>query len=110
MSTRRRHSAETKLRVVKEALETGNGTIVARRHDLSSSMVNRWVRQYQQYGEAAFRGGGKGNGRVSGYSDKGYRKLEEENERLKKILGEKDLEVAILRDLLKKQNPHWPTK
>ena len=76
MSTRRRHSAETKLRVVKEALETGNGSIVARRHDLSSSMVNRWVRQYQQYGEAAFKGGSKSNGKAAGYSNKDYRKLE----------------------------------
>jgi len=110
MSTRRHHSAETKLRVVKEALETGNGSMVARRHDLSSSMVNRWVRQYQQYGEAAFKGGSESNGKAGGYTNKDYRKLEEENERLKRILGEKDLEVAILRNLLKKQNPHWPTK
>ena len=109
MSTRRRHSTETKLRIVKEVLETGNGSIVARRHGLSASMVNRWVRQYQQYGEAAFKGASKSNGQVVG-NDKDYRKLEEENEHLKKILGEKDLEVAILRDLLKKQNPHWPTK
>lgn len=109
MSIRRRHSAETKLRVVKEALETGNGAIVARRYDLSASMVNRWIREYQKYGENAFKGD-KGNGEVVSISNKEYHKLEEENERLKKILGEKDLEVAILRDLLKKQNPHWLTK
>ena len=42
--------------------------------------------------------------------DKDYRKLENENERLKKILGERDLEVAILRDLLEKQDPHWQIK
>lgn len=29
--------------------------------------------------------------------------LDEENEQLKKLLGEKDLEIAILRDLLKKR-------
>jgi len=108
MSLRRRHSVETKLRVVKEALETGNGAIVARRYDLSASMVNRWIREYRKYGEAAFKG--SGNGKAVSVTDKDYRKLGEENERLKKILGEKDLEVAILRDLLKKQNPHWPTK
>jgi len=28
--------------------------------------------------------------------------MERENEQLKKLLGEKDLEIAILRDLLKK--------
>ncbi|MGI6574923.1 MAG: transposase [bacterium] len=102
MRTRRQHSAETKLKVVREALETGNAALVARRHDLSSSMVTRWVRQYKQNGEAAFKGNNKGNGQLVGYSDKNYHKLKDENERLKKILGEKDLEVAILRDLLKK--------
>ena len=110
MSTRRRHSAETKLKVVKEVLETGNAALVAIRHDLSSSMVSKWVRQYKQYVEAAFKGNNKGNEQLVGYTDKDYRKLEDENERLKKILGEKDLEVAILRDLLKKQNPHWQIK
>lgn len=105
MSTKRRHTAETKLRVVKEALETGNGSVVARRYDLSSSMVNKWIREYRQHGEAAFSGNVKASN--SHHIDsKEYRKLEEENERLKKILGEKDLEVAILRDLVKKSGPH----
>jgi hypothetical protein len=31
--------------------------------------------------------------------------IEVENNKLKNILGEKDLEIAILRDLLKKTNP-----
>jgi transposase len=51
MSTRRRHSMETKLKVVKEVLETGNASLVARRYDLSSSMVSKWVRKYKQYGD-----------------------------------------------------------
>ena len=107
MSKRRRHSAETKLQVVREALETGNGALVARRQELSASMVSRWVREYRKYGEPAFRGG---NSKAVAMSNKGYYRLEDENERLKKILGEKELEVAILRDLLKKQNPHRQTK
>lgn len=100
MSTRRKHSVETKLKVVREVLETGNGALVARRRDLSSSMVSKWVRQYRQHGEAAFKGNNKGNEQRYTYKD--YRKLEDENEHLKKILGEKDLKVAILCDLLKK--------
>lgn len=34
----------------------------------------------------------------------------QENDKLKKILGEKDLEIAILRDLLKKANPQLKIK
>lgn len=36
MSKRRRHPVEMKLKGVKEALETGNGSVVARRYDLFS--------------------------------------------------------------------------
>lgn len=107
MGKRRRHSSEAKLQVVKEALETGNGALVARRHELSASMVSRWVREYRKYGESAFN---KGNSKMVVMSNNSHHRLEDENERLKKILGEKELEVAILRDLLKKQNPHWQTK
>ncbi|NUN88191.1 transposase, partial [Coprococcus comes] len=34
------------------------------------------------------------------------KQLSNENDQLKKLLGEKDLEIAILRDLIKKKNPH----
>ena len=34
----------------------------------------------------------------------------QENDKLKKILGEKDLEIAILKDLLKKANPQLKIK
>ena len=112
MRSRRSHSTETKLRVVKEAMETGNVSVVARRYDLSPSMASKWVRQYKQYGEAAFAADSNVRTGVQqfSYSEKEYRQLEAENERLKKILGEKDLEVAILKDLAKKQSPHWPKK
>jgi transposase len=38
------------------------------------------------------------------------KELESANEQLKKTLGEQTLEVSILRDLLKKANPHLRTK
>ena len=39
-----------------------------------------------------------------------FRELETENDKLKKLLGEKDLEIATLRDLVKKVNPAYRTK
>lgn len=38
--------------------------------------------------------------------DAGSKALVKENDQLKRLLGEKDLEIAILRDLIKKKNPH----
>ena len=96
---RTHHPKEFKIQVCKEAIDTGNAAVVARRFDLSSNMVNRWVKEYKE---------GK-------YDDMGLgvdttplesKKLSQENDQLKKLLGEKDLEIAILRDLIKKKSPH----
>ncbi|WP_374724238.1 hypothetical protein [Calidifontibacillus erzurumensis] len=46
------------------------------------------------------------NGDVAGLPDLDTKELAKENEKLKTLLGEKDLEIAILRDLIKKKNPH----
>lgn len=39
----RKHSDEFKKQVVKEALETGNSSLVGRKHNISPSIVARWV-------------------------------------------------------------------
>lgn len=95
---RTKHSKGFKLQVVKEATETGNNSLVARRYELNPNMVSRWIREYKEgkYGEAD----------VTLLPDLDSKELSKENEKLKIILGEKDLEIAILRDLIKKKNPH----
>jgi transposase len=40
-----RHSAELKDQVVKEVIETGSTSIVARKHGVSPKTVHNWVRQ-----------------------------------------------------------------
>lgn len=95
---RTKHSKDFKLQVVKEAQETGKITLVARRYELNPNMVGRWIREYKdgKYGEVD----------VAVLPDLDSKELSEENEKLKILLGEKDLEIAILRDLIKKKNPH----
>lgn len=109
--TRTRYPAEFKLRVVREAIEVGNSSEVARRYELHPTMVGRWVRAYRRDGEDAFDRTGK-RGQRQGAGNKAdlsrIREVERENERLKQLLGEKDLEIAILRDLLKKGNRRLP--
>jgi transposase len=94
---RRKHSNEFKRQVVKEALEVGNKASVARRYEISPNLVQRWVKAYQE---------GQLEEATVIDSSAEVKKLEEENEQLKKLLEEKDLEIAILRDLIKKKNPH----
>lgn len=96
---RTRHPKEFKIQVSKEAIDTGNAAVVARRYELSSNMVNRWVKEYKE---------GKFdlvNSTVNS-TPLETKKLSQENDQLKKLLGEKDLEIAILRDLIKKKSPH----
>lgn len=95
-SKHKRYSAEFKNKIIKEAKETGNASLVARKHDLVAGTVTRWVRDSKKNNSAI--NSDKYN------SNKDDTDLVKENDRLKKLLGEKDLELAILRDLLKKTN------
>jgi transposase-like protein len=92
---RNTYTPEFKQQIIKEAIETGNCTIVARRYDVNPNVLARWVREY------------KNNGSISSsVTNPDNRQVEVENEKLKKLLGEKELENQILRDLIKKSNPH----
>ena len=95
-SKQSRFSTEFKNQIVKEVEETGNATLVARKHDLVAGTVTRWVRESKKYNKL-------NNPLNQNYNIKAA-SVELENDQLKKLLGEKDLEIAILRDLLKKTN------
>ncbi len=88
-----RYSEEFKRQIVKEVEETGNASLVARKHDIVSGTVTRWVRESKSSSKT-------NNPLNIDYSTNSS--LDKENEQLKKLLGEKDLEIAILKDLLKK--------
>jgi transposase len=103
---RKKYSPEFKQQVVKEAMETGNSAVVARRYDLNTNMVARWVQEFKNGKHVNSSEASPSFGDLS----KENQQLSQENDRLKKILGEKDLEIEILKDLIKKRNPHLLTK
>jgi transposase-like protein len=41
-------SAEFKVQVVKEALEVGNKSAVARRYEIANNVLYRWIHEYEQ--------------------------------------------------------------
>lgn len=83
---------DLKAQCIQEALDIKNAAAVARRHGLAPRVVQDWV-------QAAVKQGATEDPRSL---KKSVTHLSAENRHLKEILGEKDLEIAILQDLLKK--------
>lgn len=81
------YTEEFKQQIIQEARDTGNAAIVARRHPRSPSMIRRWIRTATQTQHQA----------------DDVMTVVDENERLKRLLGEKDLQSAVLQDLLRKK-------
>jgi transposase-like protein len=94
--TRRQFSVEQKLAVLNEADQNGV-TQTLRKHNLSHSVFLRWKNQ--------FNGGGSGSLKPQ-YTkvDPEIKALQEENARLKKIIGNQALELEFKTELLKKTN------
>jgi transposase len=106
----KRHSEEFKKQVVKEALETGNSSIVGRKHNISPSIVARWVRTEKP--SPMINMTRKALQATPGLFEdpKEAKKAVEQNIQLKKLIGDKELEIEILRDLLKKMKIPLPPR
>ena len=85
----KKFSDEEKRTIIKEALEIGNRTEVGRRYGVNESTIRSWMKSKKFHSTNS--------------SGKSFRKIEKENETLKKLLGEKDLEISILKDCLGKK-------
>lgn len=103
---RTRYTLEFKQAIVKEVQEVGNAAQVARRYELRSDLVYRWVKQSKHQDFQQTRPEAKKVAVFVPTVDE-FRAIEEENDKLKRILGEKDLEIEILRDLEKKVDPTY---
>lgn len=85
----RSYTPEFVSQILKEIKEVGSSRIVAQKHNLPESTVYGWSK-------------GK-TPKVTGPVSIGKERFHEsENKALKKLLTDKDLEISILRDLLKK--------
>ena len=95
------YSNEFKEQVLREADETGNMALVARNHNIPAATINTWDKRRKNKAKNNSTRGPKSS---SFNSVTATKEVERENDTLKKLLGEKDLEIAILKDLLKKTN------
>jgi transposase-like protein len=100
--SRRQFSVEQKLAILNEADQNGI-TQTLRKHNLSHSVFLRWKNQ--------FNSGGTGSLKPQYHKvDPELRALQEENARLKKIIGNQALELEFKTELLKKTNAPFPRR
>ena len=99
--TRRSFTPEDRLSIIQEAEREGYME-TCRKYNLSPTLLSRWKQKYQAKGvdglKPAYR-------RV----DPEVRALEEENERLKRIIARQALELEVKTEMLKK-TPIQPKK
>ena len=100
---RKRLREEKKLKIVKEALAGVKVGVLSRIYDIHPETIRCWIREHRDAidpGEIPM-------------TDEHLQELqrlqnvEQRYEKSVKVLGEKELEIEILRELLKKQNPAY---
>jgi transposase len=97
--SKRVFSDEFKAQVIKEAIETGNCSLVARKYELSPSLVAKGTRKEKGNPLQGMINKGLGNNKELKKAAKEKQEVEGQNQKLKKLIGEKELEIEILRDL-----------
>ena len=80
---------------VMEVLESGTSIFVSKKYDINKVLLSRWVCNYRKYHQTLAPKDKKEKEIIPNYK-KAYNKL-------KNDLLDKELEIAVLRDLLKKK-------
>lgn len=97
---------EMRIKVAQEALGGIRVAFLARKYNVTPKTIHNWVKFYKEkFGDEAVP---TVQDRIS--ESKRLQDLEDKYEKAMKLLGEKDLEIEILRDLVKKTNPAYKTK
>jgi len=94
---KKRYDREFKEQVVRECQEVGNAALVARRHGLSKNTVHSWIQATRKTGSVVPLPRNEGQRIIEVESR--LETLGQENDLLKRIVAEKELELAILREL-----------
>lgn len=92
----RKFTEEQRVAYVQEVLESGSNILIAKKYDINPVQLSFWVNNYRRYQQTL-----KPKVVVDKETIPNYKK---EYNKLKKEVADKDLEIQILRDLLKKKN------
>jgi len=101
--TRKDYTQEFKEQILRECQEVGNVAVVARRHNISPNTIHTWGRKVKKTGSTT---------PLPTDDVKRIRELEArlekigtENDRLKRIVAEKELQITIMEEMRDLKNP-----
>jgi transposase-like protein len=94
---------EVRYKIAREALSGIKVAVLARKYEVSPKSINDWVREYREkFGDENIPSPDEQIQEM-----KRLQEIEEKYEKAVKVLGAKELEIEILRELLKKSNPAY---
>lgn len=99
----KKFNQEEKLKILKEAKECGVGVTLSK-YGVYQATYYYWRKKYMVYGEEGL------DHQQHGDLQKRLKQLEEENRKLKELLGKKELESELKDELLKKKYPELGRK
>lgn len=106
MKRRFRCPVQTKKELVAEVLAGYRIEVVAKKHGMAPKTLSNWVRQYQDEVDDLM--AKRKNDEEQMKQDAArLHDLEKKYNDAMKIIGEKELEINVLRDLVKKKYPDW---
>ncbi len=99
----RAYPEELKEQVLKECQELGNTALIARRYEISKNTIYAWQRRTRKNGTTKQLSRNQNN-KTKEITER-LENISTENYQLKKLLAEKELELAILRELRDTADP-----
>jgi hypothetical protein len=100
-NSRKRKTAEQKLAILQDINKLGT-VAGCRKHNIAAATYLDWKTRYNSNGIE-----GLGNNRQSGELALEFKKLQKEASLLKELLIEKDLQLKLQADLIKKKMQAW---
>jgi putative transposase len=102
MSLKRTWKPEEKLEVLQEVEQGAKIVEVCRKYQIDPRMYYNWKERYEKEGIEGLKDKRRIYAHNKGISTKEYLKLQRENEKLKRILADKELAIETLKEMLKK--------
>lgn len=101
--TQKRYTDEFKEQLIREYQETGNVALVARRYEISANTIHTWIRKKRQQGSV--KALPRREAARTRAMEQRLKEVSLQNDQLKRLLADKELELTILRENRDLQNP-----